>query len=309
MKVQTSSLQFAFVASLAAVTITASACGLSAVGTGTNLSDEGGSGGDGAGGNGATDAAVLEDGAGGGGANDGPLLPDGTLPDGALVDPYYGRVTDGLLALYEFEEGKGSTIGDAMPAPYPLNIATLGDVTWHPHSLELKNYTKVAGSGNFDKLVSASKLTNEVTVEAWVKYADVEGDSSTYGRLVTVASTGTSRDLALGNIGTKQWWFSMDDGEDANANGTNTNLVHTVLVRTNDGNDTVHGFVNGAEVSSQQGARKPSAFTAYPLTVGNSPFGGRGVKATIHLIAVYSRALTTVEIGLNYKAGPDPAKP
>ncbi len=307
MKVKTPSIPFVFVASLAAFTITASACGLSAVGTGTNLSDEGGI--DGAGGKGEADGAAQDDGAGGGGANDGPLLPDGTLPDGALVDPYYGRVTNGLLALYEFEEGSGSTIGDAIPAPYPLNIATLGDVAWHPHSLELTNYTKIAGAGNFDKLMAACKVTNELTVEAWVKYAAVEGDSSTYGRLITVASNGTSRDLALGNIGTKQWWFSMDDGEDANANGTNTNLVHTVLVRTNDGNDTVHGFVNGAEVSSKQGTRKPSTFAAYPLTVGNSPFGGRGVKATIHLIAVYSRALTTVEIGLNYKAGPDPAGP
>ena len=303
MKVNPPSPTFVIVALLAASTLLASACGLSALGTGTNLSTEaGGGGGDGSVG---ADGSALVDG-GGGGAGKDSALPDATLPDGALVEPYYGRVSNGLVALYEFEEGNGSIVNDAMPAPYPLNIATLGDVVWHPHALELKNYTKVAGSGNFDKLLTACASTNEVTVEAWVKYASVEGDSTIYGRLLTVASSSTTRDLALGNVGEKQWWFSMDDSEDALANGASTSLVHTVLVRTDDNNDTLHGFVNGAEVASHHGVRKPDGFSAYPLTVGNSPTGARGVKATIHLIAFYSRALTPVEIGLNYKAGADP---
>lgn len=291
--------------SLAACAIVVSACGLSSLGTGTNLSDEGGSGGAGedASGVGDTDAGVVVLDGGGGGASSGEA--GGTLPDGA-PDPYYSRVTNGLVALYQVEENGGSTLHDSMPSPYDMNIATLGDVTWKPHFIQLKNYTKIANSSTFDKLKAACKTSNELTVEAWVQYASVSGDSQTYGRLVS--SEGSSRDFALGNKGEQDWWFAMDNGDDVLVNTANKNLVHTVLVRTNDGNNTLYGYLNGAEVGSTQNTHKPNAMQGFPLVFGNTENGDRGVKADIHLIAFYARALTAAEVKTNFMAGPDPAK-
>ena len=149
--------------------------------------------------------------------------------------------------------------------------------------------------------------SNAVTVEAWVRYTQVQGDSQTYGRLVTVAAgNDSSRDLALGNLGGSQYWFSMAGGDDALASNANQTLVHTVLVRPAGGSNTVYGYVNGMQVAQKDNTLEPKSMQAFPLSVGDSPAGNRAVKAEIHLLAFYGRALSEAEIAQNYEAGPDP---
>ena len=131
----------------------AAACGLSTTGSGENVgTGVGGSGngnGGGEGGAGGTSGVDPSDG--------GVVVLDSGLGpiEGGSNDPYSRRVTSGLVALYELEENAGSTVADTAAAPYDLQIATLGSVTWHPHYLALTDYTRLANGGNFQKLVDA----------------------------------------------------------------------------------------------------------------------------------------------------------
>jgi hypothetical protein len=282
--------------------VLAAACGLPATGSGTNVpADEAGTSSRDGGPEGLTDGGVV--------FLDGALPSDAALlPDGA-PDPYGMRVTKDMVALYELEENAGSTVNDSMPLPYPLNVATLASVAWHPHYIEIKDFTRIASGANFDKLLAACKPTNEVTVEAWVRYVAIDTSGSNYGRLLSLGSGDTTRDLAMGSIDMKQWWFSMANADDAIADGLSSVLAHTVLVRTNDSKNTVHGFVNGVEVASKESTLEPKNMKPYVLTLGNTAFGDRGVKADVHLVAFYSRALTVGEIMQNFQAGPDPGGP
>jgi hypothetical protein len=44
----------------------------------------------------------------------------------------------------------------------------------------------------------------------------------------------------------------------------------------------------------------------YQLLVGDEEGGGRAWKGSIHLLAIYNRALDDLEVATNYAAGPEP---
>jgi len=66
-------------------------------------------------------------------------------------------------------------VGDGTAAPYDLTIDDTSKVTWHPHYLEIKDYTSLTNPAVFTKLVTQGKATSEITVEAWVTITGVDG--------------------------------------------------------------------------------------------------------------------------------------
>jgi hypothetical protein len=288
------------------------ACGLSTTGTGGSLDVQtdasAGTANDGANAsadgraNGSDGAATID------GALDGPTSANDGAIDGATIDaavdagPYATRVSMGLVALYDFEEGAGAMAHDKIATAYDLTIDDTSKTTWHAHYLEVTSYTFLSGTGIFTKLVTAAKASHGASVEAWVKLASIDG--SNYGRLVSLIQDSSTRDIDMGFVGSNLW-ASMLSGSTNIDKTAPTGLLHVVLTSTN-ADSTLRMYVNGAPFSTSSGANDPATFVGYQMFVMNDSTGDRGIAGDLHLLAFYGRALSAAEVGVNYAAGPDP---
>jgi hypothetical protein len=277
------------------------ACGLTTIATGPAA--------DGA----PSDTADGALGADGAGSPDGALQLDldgaveaaeGSSHADATVDPYSTRVTTGLYALYEFEENAGAKAHDGIAPAYDLTVADPPKVTWHPHHLELTDYTSLSNAATFDKLVTQGQATHEVTIEAWVKITAIAGGSDVYGRLVSIIQDASNRDIDMGLHGTSLWASLESSNTQIEKGSLAVALTHLVLTRA--ANQTLSMYVNGALFASASGVGDPASFSAYRLFVANSFNGDRGILGELHLVAFYRQALTPAQIATNFAAGADP---
>ncbi|MCL2725516.1 MAG: LamG domain-containing protein [Polyangiaceae bacterium] len=277
------------------------ACGLNAEGTlNTNNADDAGSNTE------PTDAADVTSPGDDTDASDASDAAD--TPD---ANPYNTRVTDGLVALYDFEEGAESaetTVHDREDQPIDLTIADTSKVTWLDHALRIDDFTIIQSNGTADKIVTTCQGSNEVSVEAWVAPA-MKIDPLGYGRIVNMSksnSTATSDwNFTLGTTSVA-WLWGLNAGELPIQGTVTTNLTHLVATRTSDGMSQFYVNASVAGVPNY-GVAGLSGWKKYPLAIGNAPGGGgRGWQGEIHLIAIYCRALSQDEIDQNFAAGADP---
>lgn len=273
-------------AALAALGVLA-ACGLTATGTGTAGIDAGAGDTRGSGADGSTVHI---------GGDSGP-------------NPSYGsRVTADLVALYEFEDKAGTVARDSALAPVNLSIGDATKVTWDAHALRLDDFTALSTTGNMTKVFEACRASKELTVEAWIEPALVVEES--YARLVAMGQDNASYDFSLGSRGTSatsmEHWASMKGGENLEPDQPKvaSGLLHVVMTHSSD--RTLRLWVNGAEIGSKNDTEPTSSWSDRPLFVGNSPKKDRGWRGTIHLVAIYSRALDATSIAKNFAAGADP---
>jgi ELWxxDGT repeat protein len=235
-----------------------------------------------------------------------------------LIDPTQ-RVTAGLLALYDFEEGKGNVIHDTAGVGKPLDLRVARAFThqWVAGGLRLRGGTVVRSRGAASKINSAALANDALTIEAWVKPDALQQVSS---RIVTISPNATVRNMTLTQgsfdrqnaseaIVRYRHGTSRSSGDELSAgSGVLTNkLVHLVFVlaQTND-QLVARLYVDGAEVASQfSSASNLNTWSqSYPLLLGNEAVGGRGWKGTYYLVAFYDRALSAEEVAQNYHVGP-----
>ena len=232
---------------------------------------------------------------------------DASVPLSEGGSKSYGlRVTNGLVALYEFEEGSGGVARDTVPAGLDLVVADPSKVVWKPHALNFTGDTMLATQLPLGKLYTACGLSNELTVEAWIKPAATNGDAHT--RIATMASDNAHLDFALGVDTTNALWAAVEASTNlAPATMLAPQLSHLVMTRTAS-DATLRLYLDGTQVTGELGATPSpsSSWALVPLFVGNSSESNRPWRGTIHLLAFYSRALTPAEIATNHGAGADP---
>jgi PKD repeat protein len=232
------------------------------------------------------------------------------------------RVAAGLQVLYHFDEGGGLLVADHSGAGTPLNL-TLEDggaARWLPEGgLELRSPARLKTDGAARKVIDACRQANAVTVEAWLKPANVT--QSGPARILSISGGSTTRNVMLGQ---GLWGDQPTDLFDArlrtterDANGAPSvsspagtavpALTHVVYTRAQDGTATI--YVNGAAVVTDKVPGDFSNWDAgFPLLLGNENGESRPWLGELHLAAIYARALNAGEIAQNYQAGHRPAK-
>ena len=224
-----------------------------------------------------------------------------------------GRVDEGLILLYAFDEGSGSTVtdqSDALPK-HDLTIADPGNVAWSTDHLNINTATALSTNGAATKLVARAQASGELTVEAWVTPAN-----STQGgpaRIISMSTDPQLRNFMLGQeAGTYAARFRAD-GESDWDNGSPTifttagtatsTLTHVVHTHSAGGAEVL--YVNGVvdETFTRDGGLSQWD-ASYPLTVANEATNDRAWLGELHLIAVYDRALDAAEVEQNFTAGP-----
>jgi len=138
--------------------------------------------------------AVTEGGTEGG-------LPVGcTDCDAAGTGPGRGRVTDGLVALYEFEENAGAVVHDAVAPALDMTVADADRVSWVRGALLVNGATVLRSMSNATtKLVTSCVTRDEISVEAWVRPTNVTQTGP--ARIVTLSPNIGARNFTLAQSG------------------------------------------------------------------------------------------------------------
>jgi VCBS repeat-containing protein len=231
--------------------------------------------------------------------------------DVALVNLDDERVQTGVMALYLFEEGTGTTVRDlsGYGAPLDLTISDPGtaSVDWIAGGLNVfgpDSNTIISSGVDATKIRTGAQATNELTMEAWVR--PVNNTQNGPARLFTMSSDTGSRDFQLAQQA-GQWNARVrtnngNGAPDINA-GTVTAgaLTHVVLTHDALGNERL--YVNGVQVHSGNRPGDFAGWADFQLHMFNEQTLDRQWLGEQHLIAIYNRALTAGEVGVNFAAG------
>ena len=226
--------------------------------------------------------------------------------------PAVTRVTSGIVALYEFEEGSGTTVNDVSGAGAPLNLTVenAGAVSWVSGGLSINSSTIVKSAGAATKIIDAAMGTSEVTIEAWVKPANT--NQSGPSRIVTLSANPSVRNFTLGQSGS--YYNTRLRSTSTSVNGIpslstpsgslTTALTHVVFTRDHP-SGTTRTYIHGSQVSS---GNTPSSFSnwdqSFKFGLANELTMDRTWLGELHLVAIYSRDLSASEVTQNFNAGP-----
>ena len=242
-----------------------------------------------------------------------------------------GRVSDGLVALYTFKEGSGSVISDVSGVESPLNIDIKNnnnnEATWidgggptikptNYKRFEASTDAQIVTSGPAAKITSASKASNKITFEAWVKLATLEQAGPE--RIVTISNDAGNRNISF-CYQSDHWYIRMRTTSTSN-NGlpcarqqdkslATTEITHFLYTFDETGPKI---YLNGKKVAisivNKEGSHQTISGTlsnwndSYTLGLGNEFNNPRAWWGDLYLIAFYDRALTADEVAKNFAA-------
>lgn len=242
------------------------------------------------------------------------------------------RVSDGLVVLYRFDEGGGDVVHDSSPEGDGLDLqiqkstAMEGKnntgVTWTTDGLRFHgtdSASRASSTTSVTKVREECQASSELTLEAWVTPYDATDPGP--DRIVTYSVDSAQRNFSLllgRDISGKQApaWRARVRVSDVDSDALNGNpalrspidegvegaLAHVVFVHREAGAELL--YLDGQE--SVTGTREgdfDSWSSEMVLSVGNELDGNRALDATLHLVAVYCRALDESEVQQNFEAG------
>jgi hypothetical protein len=220
------------------------------------------------------------------------------------------RVREGLQTLYTFEEETGDTVrdGSGNKEPLDLRITDPGGVRWGRHGLDIHGTTLISSEKTPARLIGALKKSNALTLEAWVTPAAAR--QSGPARIVTLSHGISARNFTLGQENDTfetrlRTTKTSGNGIPALASASGTAVaapLHVVYTRDAAGNARIH--VNGQEAGK---SKIEGDFSNWDdrlhLALGNELSRDRLWRGTLHLVAIYDRALSQSELRQNHAAG------
>lgn len=228
--------------------------------------------------------------------------------------PADGRVYEGIVALYRFDEGGGAVVRDQSMAEPLVDLAIPGGapVSWLAGGgVQFSSSATVGTNVGATKIGAACRASSTLTVEAWVTPARLETEVLGPARIVSYSNGSSLRNFTLGQIDAQfavrlRTSTTDENGlfneEDVIGGGAaTTSLTHLVLTYSN---PNAQLFVNGAlATTTAVGGNLAGWADGYRLFVGNESTGAREWLGNVYLVAVYCRALSAAEIGQNFAAG------
>jgi len=239
-----------------------------------------------------------------------PVAPGTSATFTWTVEP--PRVTDGLVALFAFGDAAGEGIADVAETEQPLNLQLdEGDpARVSGGALAVQGTALAASAGPAIDLTRACVASNELSIEAWARPAKL--DQAGPSRMVTLSRDSAERNFTLGQEGDR--WIVRLRTTSTGGNGTpnfeapagslTTDLAHVLFTRAADG--TARIYLDGALAAEGRFDGDLSNWSEeFRFGLANELTRDRTWLGELHLVAIYARALTAEEVGLNFAAGPD----
>jgi len=235
--------------------------------------------------------------------------------------PPIQRIEDGLVVFYRLDESDGATVHDTAPQDPPIDLTLSGaGFEWVTGGLRFSgdDDTIAESTTSITKLNAACADTNAITLESWVTPVSV----GTAGppRIVTYSEDSGSRNFSLmvgSNVTGEQpaAFRGRLRTDSVVPNGTPSTVVelepaakeqlaHVVYVREANGDERM--FV---DTTVEVETTRVGDFAVWDTTgvmrlaLGNEFTDPRPLDGTLHLVAVYCRALAPDEVQQNFDAG------
>ncbi|MEM7474072.1 MAG: DUF1592 domain-containing protein [Planctomycetota bacterium] len=220
------------------------------------------------------------------------------------------RVSKGIVALYDFNGQEEGWIRDrsGFGSPVDLRIGNRDAIRREAGKLIIRGNAKIVSNKPAQKISSAVVRSGEITVEAWLQPANTTQDGP--ARVLSLSSDSTHRNVTLGQDKTK--WDVRLRSSSTSDNGipsistkervANTELAHVACTRDRAGNVKI--YVNGEQVTAGKTKGNLQNWNkTFRLTFGDEVSGGRQWRGTMHLVAIFNRALSVKEVEQNFAAG------
>ena len=231
-----------------------------------------------------------------------------------VVEPQ--RVSDGLQALYTFEEGSGTLVNDisgVAPAAN-LDIDDLTGLSWiGTGGVIVTDDTLISGADTGDKIFNACTTSNAISLEAWI--APTNTTQTGPKRILSFSTDLFNRNFTLGQQG--DLYDTRLRTSTTSNNGVpsltvpeatvSTELSHVLYTRNSSGLAKI--YVNGvaqAEETIGGNFSNWSNSSAYKITLANELTNDRGWLGSMYLAAIYCEALSDEDVEKNYSAGTPP---
>ena len=229
------------------------------------------------------------------------------------------RIWDGLIAYYNFNFNSDNIIYDNSNYGEPLDlfISDTSGIVWNENNkLEIVSDNLIKSVYPATKIVNACKITNEITLEAWIKPSMFSSYNS--ANILTIANNADDivATLAQEHIRgeNKAFKYLIRLKTEATAANGEPNLYsedalsylslhHLVYVKNSSGIERL--YINGKEAAN---SIRPEGLknwdNSYYLVLGNDPGLNSPWKGTFYTVAIYNTAFTEDQITTNYYAGP-----
>jgi PKD repeat protein len=225
------------------------------------------------------------------------------------VEP--GLANDGLVALYEFEEGSGSVARDTsgVAPALDLTLRNPGAGEWTAGGLRT-NGTILESSGSANKITNRVIATNAYTLEAWIRESNFAGANK---RIAIIGSAsdlnmaltrGISTNPAVATVRSRSSGTTTTGRFLASTPGElQPGLNHVAVTRSS--NRVLAIWINGVKVNQRSTPGSLANWSdALRLTLGGDPNLKKLWRGEYLRVAIYDRALDNAEIQQNYQAGP-----
>lgn len=220
------------------------------------------------------------------------------------------RVSEGLQALYTFDDSSGEVIKDRSGAapPIDLRISDPESVRRSKGTLEIRDKTLVRSEEPARRLAEAVKRSGAITIEAWIKPANTSQGGP--ARIVSLSRDSQNRNFTLGQEGDKFDLRFRSTGTSTNgvpslaskSRSLATKLTHVAYTRERSGRARL--YLDGRQVAENADDGNTGNWDpSHSLLLGNEATRGRPWLGSYHLVAIYSRSLSPGEIGGHFKAG------
>jgi len=226
----------------------------------------------------------------------------------SFSDAAPARVTEGLEVLFDFS-GTGSLIPNLAAADPTLELELPMEAALQRGAagLGVTGSVTLATEGAAFGLVDACRRSNEVTLEVWLRSADLEQTGP--ARIVSLSADPSQRDLTLGQDGsaytvrlrTTETTQNGVPSTDTRPGVVTGEWQHVVFTRNALGATRL--YVDGQPVADGQAGGSLSNWQDYPLALANELTGDRPWRGELRLLAIYSRALTAQQVRHNHDAG------
>ena len=242
-------------------------------------------------------------------ADDGQLQARDEVAVNVIQSP---RVNAGLIAFYPFNEGRGDVAGDQSGNGAPLDLDLSEGVTWLEgrNGVSIPKRQRLLGE-NARKIYDAVLDTDEISIEVWAKPENVA--QSGPARIVSYSYDGYNRNFTVGqHLEDMKVRFRTKADSNSDRNGypyiwakgsVSTDLSH-YLVTYSDG--LLSLYRDGVLVET---LHRPGTLASWDpehaFLIGDEFTTSRPWAGEVHMVALYNRALTDVEVDRNFRVGSD----
>lgn len=221
-----------------------------------------------------------------------------------------GRVTEGLIVLYEFDEGQGDVVNDKSGVGEPLNllINDTNGVSWlEGGGIEISgDRVAIRTEEAATKIIEAAQATHQLTIEAVLTPQDTAHKGP--ARIVSLSRDSGVRNFTLGQSET-QYILRLRTSE-TNEQGTPEAKTDADVLKAERqhvvatyGAEWVYIYVNGELKGEAARSGDFSTWASeYRFLLANEDTLDRQWRGKIELVAIYDHALSPAEVKQNFQA-------